>query len=115
MARSIDWYYYRKGCKTCGKTDTYIDSNDLAVKDRLEAKARLGRDDALDLAAKASRIVIAKGKKILSYDMTNGAPDSETLLSGMLGPTGNLRAPVLRKGKTLLVGFNDEMYDEYLG
>jgi len=28
----------------------------------------------------------------------------------MLGPTGNLRAPTARVGKTLLVGFNDEVY-----
>jgi hypothetical protein len=28
----------------------------------------------------------------------------------MLGPTGNLRAPCLRVGKTVLVGFNEEAY-----
>ncbi len=28
----------------------------------------------------------------------------------MLGPTGNLRAPTLRTGKTVVVGFNDESY-----
>ena len=28
----------------------------------------------------------------------------------MLGPTGNLRAPTVRSGKTLLVGFNEEKY-----
>ena len=28
----------------------------------------------------------------------------------MLGPTGNLRAPTLRVGKTVIVGFNDEAY-----
>ena len=33
----------------------------------------------------------------------------------MLGPTGNLRAPTLRVGKTTLVGFNEEAYDSVLG
>jgi len=28
----------------------------------------------------------------------------------MLGPTGNLRAPTLRAGKTVLVGFNEEAW-----
>jgi hypothetical protein len=28
----------------------------------------------------------------------------------MLGPTGNLRAPTLRAGKTVIVGFNEELY-----
>jgi hypothetical protein len=32
----------------------------------------------------------------------------------MLGPTGNLRAPTLRVGKTLVVGFNDESYTDVL-
>jgi len=29
----------------------------------------------------------------------------------MLGPTGNLRAPCLRVGKTLIVGFNEDLYE----
>jgi arsenate reductase-like glutaredoxin family protein len=33
----------------------------------------------------------------------------------MLGPTGNLRAPTLVVGKTVLVGFNDEAYTEIFG
>lgn len=33
----------------------------------------------------------------------------------MLGPTGNLRAPCLRVGKTTLVGFNDEVYAGVFG
>ena len=33
----------------------------------------------------------------------------------LLGPTGNLRAPTLRKGKTLVVGFNEEAYRRVLG
>ena len=32
----------------------------------------------------------------------------------MLGPTGNLRAPTLRAGKTLIVGFNEDAYSSVL-
>jgi arsenate reductase-like glutaredoxin family protein len=46
--------------------------------------------------------------------MKRDPPDDETLLSHLLGPTGNLRAPTLRKGKTLLVGFSDEAYRQVL-
>jgi len=28
----------------------------------------------------------------------------------MLGPTGNLRAPTLRAGSTVLVGFDEDVY-----
>ena len=33
----------------------------------------------------------------------------------VLGPTGNLRAPTLRRGKTLVVGFNEETYQKLFG
>lgn len=34
----------------------------------------------------------------------------------MLGPTGNLRAPTVRAGATLLVGFNEDAYvDVFVG
>jgi hypothetical protein len=33
----------------------------------------------------------------------------------MLGPTGNLRAPTIRRGKTVLVGFNEEVFEQVFG
>ncbi len=47
--------------------------------------------------------------------MSNSPPDRESLLSAMLGPTGNLRAPAIRRGKTLLIGFNEDVYTSALG
>jgi len=44
--------------------------------------------------------------------MKKDAPDDATLLAHMLGPTGNLRAPAIRVGKTLLVGFNEDAYGQ---
>jgi len=32
----------------------------------------------------------------------------------MLGPTGNLRAPTIRRGQTVLVGFDEEAFVEHL-
>ena len=37
------------------------------------------------------------------------------VLGLLLGPTGNLRAPTLRKGRTLLVGFDEATYARVLG
>ena len=36
-------------------------------------------------------------------------------MDALLGPTGNLRAPTLRVGKTLLVGFDESSYVDVLG
>lgn len=44
--------------------------------------------------------------------MKKDAPDDDTLLAHLLGPTGNLRAPTIRKGKTLYVGFSEEAYSD---
>ena len=46
--------------------------------------------------------------------MKSEAPDDETLLKYLLGPTGNLRAPSARVGNTLLIGFNEEAYEQVL-
>jgi len=59
-------------------------------------------------------VLIAKGKKLVSFHMRKDAPDDDTLLAHMLGPTGNLRAPTLRAGTTLIVGYNEEAYRHVL-
>ena len=77
-------------------------------------KERKGRDAALALAKSARRVVVARGKKVVEFDMHNDPPDDDTLAAHLLGPTGNLRAPTLRKGTTLLVGFSEDAYRQVL-
>lgn len=79
------------------------------------SKDKKGRQEALALARAASRIVVAKGKNIVEVDLRKDAPDDDTLAGLLLGPTGNLRAPTLRKGKTLYVGFSEEAYRALVG
>lgn len=55
-----------------------------------------------------------KGKNIVTFDMIKSKPTDEELLAVLMGPTGNLRAPTARIGKTLLVGFNKDTYAKYL-
>lgn len=85
------------------------------MKETIDAKAKLGKADALKLAKAASKVIVAKGKKVTTFSMKKDAPDNATLLTHLLGPTGNLRAPTIVRGKTLLVGFNDEVYQDSLG
>jgi hypothetical protein len=76
-------------------------------------KDRRGRAEALALAKTVRKIVIAKGKKIATFDMRN-PPDDDTLTAHLLGPTGNLRAPTVRRGTTLYVGFHEDAYRELI-
>ena len=85
----------------------------MESKEQVDAgKSRLGKADALRLARAASKIIVAKGKKVVTFDMKKAPPDDATLLAAILGPTGNLRAPTLRRGQTLLVGFEEGAYKE---
>ncbi len=79
----------------------------------MPASRKLGASEARAIAKQSSKVYVAKGKKLDVFDMRN-AKISE-VVEKMLGPTGNLRAPMLRKGKTTVVGFNDEAYASLLG
>jgi hypothetical protein len=79
------------------------------------AKERKGRDEALKLARTAATVVVARGKKVVTFDMKREPPDDDTLAAYLLGPTGNLKAPTLRIGDTLLVGFGEAAYQQVLG
>jgi hypothetical protein len=79
------------------------------------AKERKGRAEALRLARAAATVVVARGKKVVRFDMKGAPPDDDTLAAYLLGPTGNLKAPTLRVGDTLLVGFGEAAYRHVLG
>ena len=58
-------------------------------------------------------MIVAKGKKLDTFEPAGKAP--KAVVDAMLGPTGNLRAPTLRVGKTTLVGFSEDAYREVFG
>ncbi len=76
------------------------------------ASKKLGKKDAAAMAKAASRVVVAKGKKVSEFKP--GGKAGADVVAAMLGPTGNLRAPTIRRGKTVLVGFNEEVYSDAL-
>ncbi|MBL8176782.1 MAG: hypothetical protein JNK48_19045 [Bryobacterales bacterium] len=73
-------------------------------------KNTLGLTDALSLVKEVNDIYAMKGKRVVHYNLKKETPSEADLKAILLGPTGNLRAPTLRKGKTLLVGFDEETY-----
>jgi hypothetical protein len=77
-------------------------------------KATVGRAAALALAREVDEIYAAKGKRVVHLDLRTDRPDEATLAAVLLGPTGNLRAPTLRRGRTLLVGFDEATYAKVL-
>jgi len=101
---------------SCSRAQEFLEANELTVGERTDArKQRKGRDEALALAKSAEHVVVARGKTIVEFDMRTAPPDDDTLVAHLLGPTGNLKAPTFRHGKTLVVGFSEAAYRQVLG
>ena len=59
-----------------------------------------------DLLKQVSTVIVSKGKKSVRRKVSEVKP------ADLKGPTGNYRAPIVRKGRTLLVGFSQEALDQ---
>ena len=81
------------------------------VEQASPGKSPLGRREALAMARGAKKIIAGKGTRVTELDMSKRPSDAE-VLEVMLGPTGNLRAPVMRVGDTIYVGFPKEGFEQ---
>jgi arsenate reductase-like glutaredoxin family protein len=78
-------------------------------------KERMGKPQIAALLRRSSVVVTCRGKTSKRWDLRRDPPPEKQLYEQLLGPTGNLRAPTLRLGRTLLVGFSEEAWAELLG
>ena len=78
-------------------------------------KATITRRQALEVLEGVDELYATKGKKVIHVDLEREKPDRATLEGLLIGPSGNLRAPTLRRGRTLLVGFDEATYVKVLG
>ena len=74
-------------------------------------KTPLKATDALAIVREVDEIYATKGQKVIYVDLGKDKPDKAQLLALLLGPSKNLRAPTLRKGRTLVVGFDAATYE----
>lgn len=113
MATKIDWYYHRANCETCAKSQAFLTRAEVSIAEQTDArKVRYDRAAALTLARGASQVIAARGKTVLTFDMKKDPPDDDTLARALLGPHGNLRAPAVKIGGRLYIGFAEEAWRE---
>ena len=60
----------------------------------------------------AKSISIAKGKKIETFSPAEDG--REAVMKKAMGPSGNLRAPTYRVGDEYVIGFNVELYENWI-
>ena len=89
-----------------------MDAKKITVKEEIPASRKLGASDAKAIAKESSRVYVAKGKKLDLFEMKSAKIGE--VVEKMLGPTGNLRAPTMRVGKTTVVGFNEDTFSDVL-
>ncbi len=69
-------------------------------------KSPLERDAALAFARGFQQIIAIRGRSVVELDLRRAPPDDAALTAAIIGPTGRLRAPSFRIGRTLVVGFD---------
>ncbi len=86
-----------------------LESRGVSVAELRSARAHPLTDrEARELLSGVSRVIVARGQKVVELEAS--AAKSEDLK----GPSGNYRAPILRRGRTLLVGFHREALERLL-
>jgi arsenate reductase-like glutaredoxin family protein len=108
----VEWYYQRKGCKTCAKADAFLAEHRLTVEAQVDCKKHpVERKDVPDLLTRVRQVLAMRGSALKSYS----APfEQEEVLAAVVGPSGNLRAPSLIQDGRLYVGFDEKLYDGLL-
>jgi arsenate reductase-like glutaredoxin family protein len=100
---------------SCQKAQGFLGQTETIVTETVDArKHRYEGADALALLDGMEKLVAARGKNVMVFDLKSDRAPDDVLLAHLLGPSGNLRAPTARIGKTLVVGFNEEAYRDVL-
>lgn len=70
---------------------------------------------ALALLEGVTELVATKGRKVERFDLRGDRPSDADLLAVVLGRSGKLRAPAMRTGATLVVGYNATLLESLFG
>ena len=80
-------------------------SRSVAVHEERSTRNALAESEVRELLRSVDEVWLARGKKVEKRPAATTGPDD------LKGPSGNFRAPLLRRGKRLLVGFHAASLD----
>ena len=91
-----------------------FDNKGIEITEAVEArKQKIEGEDAWNILAATDKLIVGRGKKFQTFNPKSD--DKEAILKVCLGRTGNLRAPTLKLENRIVVGFNDDMYAQFVG
>ena len=112
---------------SCKRTQEFLAARNIPDGEIQNAnRAPIQGDEALALLDGVSELLVAKGRKVERFDLASSRPDDATLSGAMvgkytsltdllLGRSGKLRAPTMRVGDRLVVGYNQELLEQVFG
>ena len=87
----------------------FLDTRNLQPENRTDArKEQMDAAAVWDLMGSAEQIIVAKGRRVETFVPSEDT--QESILKAVMGRSGSLRAPTLRRGNVFLVGFNETLY-----
>lgn len=86
-----------------------LDAAKTKVKEERSSRRPMTDEEARDLLASVDEVVLARGRARRTLAAR------EATLDDLRGPTGGFRAPMVKAGRRLLVGFNKDALEETLG
>ena len=87
-----------------------LERNAVQVREeRLARKEPLNEKKVRDLLRGVTEVVIARGRKTETFKTSDVKP------AMLKGPSGNFRAPMLVRGKKMLVGFSADTLADWFG
>ena len=87
----------------------------MAFDSRLVETRPVTREDTLELARKARRLLIKLGGDTLRFDVATNPITEQQIHAYLVHEDGFLRVPVLAMGDLLVRGYTEELYREALG
>lgn len=112
---AVDWHYHRPNCETCSKAKSFLDEHSVASREVVNArKESIEPDVAFEILQKVDDLHVVRGSKVYDFKLSNLTEQRAELESLIIGRSGSLRAPTIRVGRTMIVGFEPQIYGRVL-
>ena len=100
---------------TCTKSQGFLAEKSVVIQETVDArKQKFEGAAAVTFVREADEVFVAKGQNVRHVVFKNESITDEELLKLVTGPSGNLRAPTIRRKQKLFVGFHSDEYEKFL-
>lgn len=98
------------------RAQEFLGGHVLAVKEKVDArKFHIGPTELEPVLAGVKVVLASNGRTVTRFDLARDPPDRAVLLAAMIGRTGNLRAPTLKRRGMLVVGYHADSLATLVG